>query len=254
MTGKKGSEVFFFSNLDRASRAIAKYLIQMILEATVRKKQFNLAVAGGDTPRHLYSLLASKFSDQIPWNLVHIFWSDERYVPKESRYNNYAMVLGALISKIPIPNPNIHRIITELEPPEKAASSYEKLLRKYFSDKAAYTFDLLLLGMGEDGHIASLFPHSAELMEKERWVVSVNAPSAIYPRKRITLTLPIINKAKSIFFLVSGTKKKDIVNSIQKDHKIARKIYPAAMVSSINKLIWFVVNDLPLIANIEKPQ
>ncbi|MFQ5820673.1 MAG: 6-phosphogluconolactonase, partial [Candidatus Heimdallarchaeota archaeon] len=146
------------------------------------------------------------------------------------------------IEKAPIPSLNVHRIPTEIKPPEKAAQAYEIQLREYFSTTTSYTFDLILLGIGEDGHTASLFPKSPILQENKRWVVAVSAPPLILPNTRITLTLPIINKAKSIFFLVAGSKKIGVVKSILNDYKKAAKYYPAAMVQPKHRLIWFIAN------------
>jgi 6-phosphogluconolactonase len=235
-------KIRFYPNLDKASRAVAENLVEMA-QAVVREKgRFTLALAGGDTPRHLFSLLASAYSNRIPWSSIHLFWSDERYVPRTHPDSNFAMAFDALISKVSIPPQNVHRIPTETESPEKAATTYEELLREFFPDEATHTFDLMLLGMGEDGHTASLFPCPPLLEEKERWVSVVTAPSATRSRIRITLTLPVINKASSIFFLVSGARKMIVVKSILKDYEAASKLYPAAMVHPIDRLVWFVAD------------
>jgi len=235
-------EIHFYENLDSASKALAEKLQKAIQEITKEKDRFTLALAGGNTPKHLYNLLVKHYSSQLPWSLIHLFWGDERYVLKDHPESNYNMAFNTIIAKAPIPPQNVHRIPTEIKPPEKAAEAYEIQLREFFSTTASYTFDLILLGMGEDGHTASLFPKSPVLQENKKWVTAVSAPPLILPNTRITLTLPIINKAKSIFFLVAGSKKIRIVKSILNDYKKAAKHYPAAMVQPKHRLIWFIAN------------
>lgn len=236
-------KVRFYPNLDKASRAVAENLVVMA-QAVVREKgRFTLVLAGGNTPRHLYTLLASAYSDRIPWSSIHLFWSDERYVPKTHPNSNFAMVFDTLISKVSIPSQNVHRILTETESPEKAAATYEELLREFFPDEATHTFDLTLLGMGEDGHTASLFPNTPVLEERERWVSVVTASPTARSHTRITLTLPVINKANSVFFLVSGVRKMVVVKSILKDYEAASRLYPAAMVHPAGRLVWFVADS-----------
>ncbi len=153
-----------------------------------------------------------------------------------------------------MPPENVHPIPTKIEPPEKAASSYEQHLREFFhsseEDINSPTFDVILLGVGSDGHTASIFPGSPLLREKERWVSTVIAPSYALIPERITLTFPIINKANYAFFLVSGIKKKKIVRSILYNLNTAIKLYPAAMVHPRIKSVWFV--DLKAANTIKK--
>jgi len=243
MVGSVVAEIRYYKTLDLASKAIAKDIRKKIKKVLCRKNEFNLAISGGNTPNRLYNLLGSEYKDSISWQRVHIFWGDERYVPKDHPDSNYTMAYNNLISKITIPNKNIHRIITEMENPHKSALDYEELLQKFFPKGSQYTFDLMLLGMGEDGHTASLFPKSPILKEEEHWVSNVIVSSTNRPRHRITLTIPVINRSKSIFFLVSGKKKTTIAESIFKDPQVAIKKYPAAMVHAIEDTIWYVAKD-----------
>jgi len=236
-------EIRVFTDLENASHSLAEKIVEEAGEAVAKRGRFTLALSGGKTPGLLYSRLASEYSTKIEWPAVHLFWGDERYVPQEHPDNNFAMAYPALISKIPLPPQNIHCINTGLENPGKAADTYEEILREFFRDSEAEdfpTFDVILLGMGKDGHTASLFPGSPVLDEKNRWVVAVQAPSSFSPKNRITLTLPVINKSISVFFLVSGSEKASVLKSILEEPDTAGKLYPAAMVKARRKLIWYV--------------
>lgn len=242
-----GPEIKVYSDLNAASRALAESLVDIARSAIAEKGYFTLALAGGNTPRHLYNLLANEYIEQISWAAVHIFWGDERYVPQDHPDSNFAMAFDTLISKIPAPTENIHPIPTEIEPPEKAAASYEQYLRKFFhssvEDVTTPTFDLILLGVGDDGHTASLFPNASVLKERERWVTLVDAPPTAKISHRITLTFSVINRANYAFFLVSGDKKKMVVRSILNNFEAASEFYPAAMVHPKIKNVWFVDSE-----------
>jgi 6-phosphogluconolactonase len=239
-------EVNVFPSLEQASRFLAEKIVEEANEAVEKRGQFTLALSGGKTPRLLYGLLAGEFSTKIDWTAVHFFWGDERCVPLDHPDSNFALAYDTLVSKIPIPPQNIHRITAEIEIPEKAAESYEKTLREFFKDseeQASPTFDVILLGVGEDGHTASLFPGSLELKKRNHWVAAVNAPSFLLPQNRITLTFPLINRSRAVFFLVSGAEKSRVLKSILEEPDKARKLYPAAMVQARTKLIWYVDED-----------
>ncbi|WP_455282770.1 6-phosphogluconolactonase [[Eubacterium] cellulosolvens] len=235
---------FIFPNLNITSKVMAKEISDLINSVISKKGRFTLALSGGNTPRTLYGLLASEFSNKIPWKHVHLFWGDERYVPKNHAQSNFAMAYDSFISRVNIPQENVHRIPVEHVLPEKSAEFYEMLLKKMFgysTEQSDYqSFDLILLGMGEDGHTASLFPANPVLFEKHRLVCAVNAPLEMKPIHRITITFPIIDKANYVFFLISGAKKEKILKLIFKKPKKAKKIYPAAMVNPIGKTVWFI--------------
>jgi 6-phosphogluconolactonase len=231
-----------FPDLESLSKAAAQSIEEVANAAIENKGRFSLVLSGGNTPRTLYRLLSTDYGDRISWSSTHLFWGDERYFPNDHPKSNYTMAQQTLISNLPIPAQNIHPVPTEIKTPEEAAASYEKHLRRFFNVTTHgnnSTFDLLLLGVGEDGHTASLFPGSHVLNEDERWVVSVNAPSTYKTRERITLTLPVINRAEKVFFLVSGIKKERVVKAVLRDVEAAKK-YPAAMVQPKKELVWFL--------------
>ncbi len=176
-----------------------------------------MLLSGGSTPQATYSLLSQpEKSAQIDWKNVHLFWGDERCVPPDHADSNFKVVKDTLISHISIPDQNVHRIQVEFDPTE-AAGHYEMDVRQFFEQHKSHEakaglFDLVLLGLGEDGHIASLFPGSPALVEKERWFVSAEHDQPPLPLvTRITATLPLINASQRITFLVTGEKKSDRV-------------------------------------------
>ncbi len=173
-------------------------------EATGRHP-FRVALAGGGTPRRLYELLASaEFQRRIFWERVHFFWSDERMVPHDHPQSNYRLARDTLLKHVRIPPKSIHAVPVSL-PLAPAAAEYEQELRRHFGRRWGFPeFDLILLGLGDDGHTASLFPGSPALHEKQRWVAAHQPP---HLPGRITLTLPVLNAARRVFFLVSGDTK-----------------------------------------------
>ncbi len=235
-------DVRVFPDLHEASRALAERLVETVTDVLASKDSFTLALSGGKTPRSLYALLAGEYSTEISWKRVHLFWGDERCVSQESKDSNFAMAYEALISKVPLPSQNVHRIPAEISPPEKAARYYERMIREFFEpvEEESFLFDAMILGIGEDGHTASLFPGSSALAEKSHWVLAVNAPPSFSPQKRITLTLPLINRSRSIFFLVSGIKKREVVREILKKPETAKKLYPAAMIRPLGSVDWYI--------------
>lgn len=191
-----------FSTSSALVERAAELFIQTAAQSFLARGYFSVALSGGSTPRALYQLLADT---PLAWQNIHLFWGDERCVPPDHVDSNYRMTAESLLTRVHIPPENIHRIQGEL-PPEEAALRYEDDLRKFFRD--APRFDLILLGLGEDGHTASLFPDSPALHERTRWVVAV--PHAFPPPPlvpRVTLTLPVLNAARQIAFLVSGASK-----------------------------------------------
>jgi 6-phosphogluconolactonase len=233
-----------FPDLARASQALALRLVEAAQEAVRKNGLFALALSGGSTPRLLYSLLAEKPGEGIPWEKTHLFWGDERCVPKNDPQSNYHLAEETLVSRVPIPRRNIHRIPAELKPPQRAARDYEKTLRRFFEGSSlknkGRTFDVILLGVGPDGHTASLFPGSPVLKEKSRWTAAVDAPPSIQPPHRITLTLPAINGSDRAFFLVAGEEKREIVAAIFQSLRSPGRLYPAAMVRPGKEAVWFV--------------
>jgi 6-phosphogluconolactonase len=188
----------------------------------------------------------------MPWRQSHFFWGDERWVTSTHQDSNFAMAHKTLLAKVHIPPQNIHRISTEDTNPDEGAARYEKHLRDFFhtkpsaeikkiaADLSAPRFDLVLLGMGADGHTASLFPGSSLLEEKKEWIAAVPAGVGSPPVARITLTLPVLNQAKNILFLIAGNRKRELLDTILLRPEEAEELYPAARIKPAGNLIWLV--------------
>lgn len=214
----------------------ATYIVERAQRAVAARGRFNVALAGGSTPRPTYRcLLHPPWFATIPWSHVHLFWGDERCVPPDHDASNYRMVREVLLESAPIPKANIHRIPGEL-PPKDAASHYRWELETALGPELR--FDLILLGMGVDGHTASLFPGSEALDEEDRTVVAVHAADLDVP-ERVTLTLPLINAARDVLFLVTGSAKARTLARVW-----ANVPLPAARVQPKDgALQWFVDRD-----------
>lgn len=196
--------VHVLPDIEALSRAAAEETVRIIRSSVSQRGTCALALAGGNTPRSLYRLLGTVFRDQISWEHVHLFWGDERYVPPDDPASNYRMVRDTLLNAVPIPAAQVHPMPTGHEDPNDAAREYEVLLNRQFNDDWPH-FDLILLGLAPDGHIASLFPGAKALLEDTRRVLAVRVPKE--PPQRLTLTLPAINHATNVIFLVAGRSK-----------------------------------------------
>jgi 6-phosphogluconolactonase len=198
---------------------------------------FSVALAGGGTPAPLYAALASPENrDRVQWEKIHLFWGDERHVPANDSQSNYRLVKEDLLDAVPIPDANIHRVRTEMDV-RLAAFAYEEVLRQFFHGDWP-RFDLVLLGMGEDGHTASLFPHSAALNEDHRWFVANYAVEK--ESWRLTLTLNAINAARLVVVLVRGESKAERLRAVFTTPKDPWKM-PIQAVSPINgEMIWLM--------------
>ncbi len=230
-------DVRVFPDPARASRALAAELVEQIRIATEQQGRCTLVLSGGSTPRPLYERLATRYVDAIPWALLHVFWGDERYAPPASDESNLRMAREALLSRVPIPAANVHPMPTDHDDPEDAARAYEEMLRSFFGGEIP-RFDVVLLGLGADGHTASLFPGSSAVDEKDRWVAASKAPAA--PRHRLTLTLPVLNRAARVHFIVVGERKAEVVRRILKEPPDAVR-YPASAVRPTeDALTWWL--------------
>lgn len=193
----------------------ATQIIHLAQEAVARRGVFHWALSGGNTPRLLYCRLAKPgLSGRIPWSQVHIWWGDERNVLPTHEQSNYRMAYEALLAHVPLPEGNVHRFLTEQGDPNAAADAYEAELRRLIPawPDALPALDLILLGMGEDGHTASLFPHTSALQERTRLVVSNPVPAL--QTTRLTLTLPVLNAAAHVLVLVSGATKAETLQRV----------------------------------------
>ncbi len=219
----------------------ASLFIQIAQVSIAQRGRFRLALAGGSTPRVLFQYLSQPTSIlQIEWSAVQVYWGDERCVPPDQPDSNYLMAQQALLDHVPVPDGNIHRIFGELEP-EIAASRYEDKLKKAFLGAKIPRFDLILLGLGDDGHTASLFPGSPALQETDRWVVSVEHHNPPLPLvARISLTLPVLNAAANVLFMVSGAAKAGILREVLLDDRRSNPL-PAQLIDPSNgRLVWAV--------------
>lgn len=232
---------------DLAHRA-AEAGATIMQEAVWTRGRCSLVLSGGNTPRDLYVRWASRYADDVPWTGVHVFWSDERFVPSEDRRSNYKMAREALLDHVPIPAANVHAMLTSLDTPELAATTYEATLRQHF-DGDGPRFDLLLLGLGPDGHTASLFPRSPALDETTRWVLPVTVPAD--PASRLTLTLPALNGAAHTYVLVTGSEKAAALAHVLSENADVRT-YPAAGIRTAGDgPVWWVDREA---ASLYKPR
>lgn len=205
--------------------------------AIAERGKFAVALSGGNTPRIVYSLLASECRDTLDWQNIFIFFGDERHVPPDDPQSNYRMARESLLSRVPIPEENVFRVLAE-SPSDKAAEDYENKLRSFFqlAPGALPRFDLIFLGLGEDGHTASLFPGSAAVSETSRLVVANWVEK--FKTFRITLTFPVLNAAAQVVFLVAGAAKAGIVHEIFSNPNAS---YPAELVRPDDgKLLWML--------------
>ena len=228
-----------FANIDQLSSAALDGLLAIVQESVAQRGRFAIALSGGHTPAKLYTLWAQaeRAGRRTPWDRVHLFWGDERFVPFDDPLSNYRMTHEALIAHVPIPATNVHPAPTGLAFPEAAAQAYESELRKFFG-AAPPAFDLQLLGLGPEGHTASLFPNSPALEEKQRWVMAVKAPAR--PPDRLTFTPAVLNLGQNTFFLVAGTDKRGIVSALRKEPDAGQSSYPAARIRPSGPVIWFL--------------
>lgn len=181
----------------------------------------SLSLSGGSTPKRIYELLGgTDLPARIDWQNLHLFWGDERFVPPGHRDSNFRMAREALIDHVPIPAAQVHPIPTDCASPEEAATLYEEILQDFYGsstlDPGRPLFDVTLLGLGEDGHTASLFPGTKALEERKAWVISV---SGVKPEPRISLTYPTLGSSRDILFIVSGEKKREVLARVLADDR-----------------------------------
>lgn len=238
--------IHVYPNKEKLVTATAEYVADSIEKAIQKSGLCNVALSGGNTPGGVYSMLAaSPYRDRVDWSRLHLFWGDERMVPPEHQDSNFRMVQETLLNHVKIPGDNIHRIRGESEPP-KAAEEYAALLHDHFKTDLP-EFDIILLGLGEDGHTASIFPETDAVEECERHAV------AVYVSRlnswRVTLTLPVINAAREILFLVSGKSKSEIIQRIMSIKQPAKEL-PATMVNPQNgELHWMLDSEAMVLIN-----
>jgi 6-phosphogluconolactonase len=227
-------------NQNELATDLAGEIATLIIGAASSGKHVTIALSGGSTPRLLFSVLAENFSKKVPWAYVHFFWGDERCVPPHDPESNYGMTKRIFLEKINIPQSNIHRVIGE-DDPEKEAARYAGEIMKFTGHKHGLpNFDLIILGLGDDGHTASIFPGQTELLTSEKICDVASHP--LTGQKRITLTGPVINNADTVIFLVAGVNKAEVVADIIEKPGITD--YPAAAIEpSGGTLKWYLDSD-----------
>ena len=229
-------------NPDEVNRLVTEEFIHLAEKAIRQKGFFSAALSGGSTPKSLYTLLGSdRYQKQVLWPKVHLFWGDERCVPPDHPESNYHMIRKLLIGKIPIPEENIHRMPAELEDHNRAATEYEQTIRMFFRLGAEELprFDLILLGMGEDGHTASLFPGTAVLAEKNHLVFASYIEK--FGTYRLTLTVPVINQAANIIFLIFGGSKASILKDVIEGRYEPDRL-PSQLIRPVNGRLFFIMD------------
>jgi 6-phosphogluconolactonase len=226
--------VHVYSSSEELSRAAAREFAAGAEEAIEERGRFAVVLAGGSTPETLYGILARDYSDRIDWSKVYVFFGDERAVPPHHEDSNLKMASEVLLDHVPVAN--VHRIKGELSP-EEAAEAYEEELRTFFQTEDVPRFDLILLGLGADGHTASLFPETPALEIHDRWVVANPVPRL--NTTRITLTVPVINAARAVIFLVAGEDKAEALKETLEGDADPR-VYPAKLVQPPGGPKWMV--------------
>ena len=235
MANASQTERHVFPDAEAAAQAVAEWLTERALAVD---GQAALCLAGGQTPRQVYMMLAaSPFRDRFPWHRAHWFFGDERVVAADNPRSNYRMVREALFDHAPVPRENIHAVPTETGDAQKSAAAYEAALQLFYgSERLAANeplFAATLLGVGDDGHTASLFPGNSALQERKRWAIAVRDPSV--PEPRVTLTIPVLESSGEVAFLATGEQKRAIVARLAHDQHL-----PAARIHPAGRLRWFL--------------
>lgn len=241
-SGSFGSGVKIADDLEGISRMAAEEIVQQVQKARRLKTLFTMALSGGSTPGKLYTLLADEsfVRNRLPWERMHFFWGDERHVPPEHPESNYRMACDSLFDAAPVPPQNIHRVSAEESDAAIAAENYEQELFSFFELKSGQLprFDCILLGMGPDGHTASLFPGTSALHENQHLVVANWVEQ--FHTYRITLTVPVLNNADFVIFLVSGEEKAEILREVL-EGDFRPDLFPAQLIRPDHgKLLWLV--------------
>lgn len=230
-------ELHIAKNTQELSENLAAWISNYIQEVLQDQPIFTFALSGGSTPKQLYTLLTKEpYKLIIPWERIHFFWGDERAVPFEDERNNARMAYETLLDVVGVPSENIHVMRTDIEP-EAAAAEYEKILQKYFKDSDT-TFDLVLLGMGDDGHTLSLFPGTEVVHEKKAWVKAFFLKAQ--DMFRITLTAPVVNEAACVIFMATGAGKALTLKSVIEGDFNAEKFPSQLIRPQDGELHWFV--------------
>ena len=243
MINQDKSDVHLYDDSDALFEGAAQRWVALARRAVEDHGGFHVALSGGSTPKGLYERLATPwFRDQVDWSRVHIYFGDERGVPPDHVDSNYRMAKEALLQHVSIPATQIHRLMAESDDLETTADGYAQLLEGQLPAGEGDTgrFDLVMLGMGPDGHVASLFPHTPVLSERRRPVAPVHVTQL--DTWRLTITLPVINNARHTMLLVAGKNKAAIMGEIMSDYH-GHPRYPVEMIEPTDRLEWYMDRD-----------
>jgi len=234
----KNKEVKIFANSQKLAEAFASELFHMVKS---NRQRFDIALSGGSTPKLLFDILAKSYSSTMPWDRIHFWWGDERCVEPTSDESNYGMTKKHLLSKIEMSKGQVHRIKGEL-PPDEAADDYIREIQSQLNERAGWpVFDLIILGMGDDGHTASIFPHELNLLHSTRICAVASHPET--GQKRVSLTGNVINNANRVYFLISGKSKAKRISEIMSSKTIADKLPTSYIEPKQGKIIFFLDED-----------
>jgi 6-phosphogluconolactonase len=229
-------KIIILEPADQLAEEAARSIVVLANNAVSARNNFTIALSGGSTPKRLYELLANpqqEFRNQMPWAQTVFFWTDERHVPPDHSDSNYRMTCEALLAHVPVPSSNVHRFMAEISDADSVASNYEVQLADSFGNNLP-RFDLVLLGLGPDGHTASLFPSTTAVSELKRWVVANWVEK--FKSFRLTMTLPVLNNAALVMFLVSGEDKASILSEVLSADSVR---FPAQQIRPTNgELSW----------------
>lgn len=236
-------DVLEFDGLSDLSSAAAERVEGLAAAAVDARGLFVMALAGGSTPRETYSLLAER--DAMPWDKAHYFFSDERCVPEDHEHSNLRMARETLFSKAPVPEANVHPVRVGGFAAGIDAASHEQSLRNFFSEtgldrEGGCKLDLVLLGMGADGHVASLFPESLAVESKRQFFHAVEEGLGDPPVERVTMTFSLLNMARNVMVMIQGDKKRAVLDEILADPEAAAAKFPAARLNPRGSLTWLV--------------
>jgi 6-phosphogluconolactonase len=249
---RSDAQIRIYKDASELALKAARHFARLADQYVVGCGQFTVALSGGSTPRAMFSILAAEpFLETVPWSSIYLFWGDERTVPPDHADSNYRMAYETLISKVPVPGENVFRIPAELEDTERAAQEYSATLAEFFLKRAPRSrtaplsnfprFDLVLLGMGPDGHTASLFPHTAALEATDRIAVSNYVEKL--KTNRITLSVPTINNARNVTFVVAGADKAASLKQVLQG-ELQPDLYPSQLIHPKNgTLLWLADED-----------
>jgi 6-phosphogluconolactonase len=228
--------------------ALAETAAQRLIDRVVSRDRAAVCLTGGSSPEGLYRLLGREpWRAIVPWGRVHWFIGDDRFVPESDRLSNMGMAQRLFLASVPAPRQNIHPMATEAKSPDEAARLYEKDLKEFYGadtlDPSVPLFDFVLMGLGSDGHTASLFPHSPNLDEQERWVVGVTKAGMEPYVSRVTLTFPTLASTREMMFLVESPEKRELLGRVLSGQAPSGEALPAQRAYSNGKLIWLVTRD-----------